>query len=386
MKRGYRLLGWALLLSGAPSACSGGHVGAASSNGASATSGASVGGGEGGGAATGTGEGGGAAVGGGEGGGAAVGAGAGPSGECAALAPGPFEPALVTAVFSGSEDFAFDGHGYLVAKQGPNLVRFDATGQTSNFASLPGTVLGLRYRPDGTLVAALPARGAVVQVSATGMVDDYVTGLADPNGLAPDAQGNVWATDLAGNRVIRLNPDATIAEIASGAPEVSEPNGIVFDPARRVVFYTNSSAGEIRRIDLNNPGERPSLVATVASSVLDGLVLDTCGHLYTVDSENRTLYRVRLDAAAPRWGRPSSWRASRPGSPMRSSERARGSMRGPFTSEAQPARSMLLPSASPARRSPRRQKRRDGRSSAARWRGAQPAPSAAAASPFLSFP
>ncbi|WP_437792330.1 SMP-30/gluconolactonase/LRE family protein [Sorangium sp. So ce693] len=301
MKRGYRLLGWALLLSGAPSACSGGHVGAASSNGASATSGASAGGGEGGGAATSTGEGDGAAVGAGEGGSAAVGAGAGagPSGECAALASGPFEPALVTAVFSGSEDFAFDGRGYLVAKQGSNLVRFDATGRTSNFASLPGPqgpVPGLRYRPDGTLVAALPARGAVVQISATGRVDDYVTGLTDPNGLAPDAQGNVWATDLAGDRVIRLNPHATIDEIASGAPEVSEPNGIAFDPARRAVFYTNSSAGEIRRIDLNNPGERPSLVATVASSVLDGLALDTCGHLYTVDSENRTLYRVRLDA------------------------------------------------------------------------------------------
>ncbi|WP_437522662.1 SMP-30/gluconolactonase/LRE family protein [Sorangium sp. So ce726] len=304
MKRGFRLLGWALLLSGAPSACSGGHVGAAASSGASATSGESAGAGEGGGVATGTGEGGGAAVGAGQGGGAAVGAGAGagPSGECAALAPGPFEPALLTAVFSGSEDFVFDGRGYLVAKQGPNLVRFDATGQTSNFASLPGTVLGLRYRPDGTLVAALPGQGAVVQVSATGMVDDYVTGLTDPNGLAPDALGNVWATDLAGDRVIRLNPDATIDEIASGAPEVSEPNGIVFDLARWAVFYTNSSAGEIRKIDLNNPGERPSLVATVASSVLDGLVLDTCGHLYTVDSQNRTLYRVRLDAGGAALG------------------------------------------------------------------------------------
>lgn len=309
MTRGDRLLGWALLLSGAPSACSGGHVGAASSNGASAsaTSSASAGAGEGGGAATGTGEGGGAAVGAGEGGGAVVGAGAGagPSGECAALAPGPFEPALVTDVLSGSEDFAFDGQGYLIAKQGPNLVRFDATGRTSNFASLPGPsgpVPGLRYRPDGILVAALPARGAVVQISATGRVDNYVTGLTDPNGLAPDAQGNVWATDLAGDRVIRLNPDATIEEIASGAPEVSEPNGIVFDPARWAVFYTNSSAGEIRKIDLNNPGEPPSLVVTVASSVLDGLVLDTCGHLYTVDNENRTLYRVRLDAGGAALG------------------------------------------------------------------------------------
>ncbi|WP_437964774.1 SMP-30/gluconolactonase/LRE family protein [Sorangium sp. So ce260] len=300
MKRGYRLLGWALILSGAPSAC-GGDIGAA----ASATSGGgadamsssvSSGGDE---AGVGPGSGGGTGVGGENGGG-----GVGPTGECAAVAPGPFEPTLITNVFSGSEDFAFDGQGYLVAKQGPNLVRFDATGQTSNFASLPGNVLGLRYRPNGTLVAARPSQGDVVQISTAGIVSEYVEGLLDPNGLSPDADGNVWATDLAGGRVLRLNPDATVDEIASGAPEVSQPNGIVFDPARRAVFYTNSSAGEIRRIDLAAPDARPALVATVASAMLDGIVLDTCGHLYTIDNKDRELYRVRLDAGGAALGEP----------------------------------------------------------------------------------
>ncbi|WP_437478290.1 SMP-30/gluconolactonase/LRE family protein [Sorangium sp. So ce1014] len=304
MRRGYRLLGWALLLSGAPSACGGDigeTTGATSGGGADATSSsASSGGGEGG-----RGEGGGGAAGsGGVGVGVGVGAGGGPTGECAAVAPGPFEPTLVTNVFSGSEDFAFDGQGYLVAKQGPNLVRFDATRHTSNFASLPGDVLGLRYRSDGTLVAARPDQGDVVQISATGIVSEYVEDLQDPNGLSPDADGNVWATDLAGGRVLRLNPDATVDEIASGAPEVSQPNGIVFDPARRAVFYTNSSAGEIRRIDLAAPDARPALVATVASATLDGLVLDTCGHLYTLDNKDRALYRVRLDRGGAALGGP----------------------------------------------------------------------------------
>ncbi|XXX73498.1 SMP-30/gluconolactonase/LRE family protein [Sorangium sp. So ce134] len=300
MKRGYRPLGWALLLASAPSACGGdigGTPGATSGGGAGVTSSSASGGGEGGEG----GDGGGATAGSGGGG---VGAGAGPTGECAAVAPGPFEPALITDVFSGSEDFAFDGHGYLVAKQGPNLVRYDATGQTSNFASLPGTVLGLRYRPDGTLVAAVPSQGAVVQISATGIVSDYVEDLQDPNGLSPDADGNVWVTDLAADRVLRLKPDATVDEIANGAPEVSQPNGIVFDPARSTVFYTNASAGEIRRIDLAAPGAPPSLVATIASTTLDGLVLDTCGHLYTIDNKGKALYRVRLDAGGAALGEP----------------------------------------------------------------------------------
>ncbi|HTN89636.1 MAG TPA: SMP-30/gluconolactonase/LRE family protein [Sorangium sp.] len=297
MKRGFRLLGWALLLPGATSSC-GGDIGGdaavatASSGdgggGASAVTSVSSGGGEGGGA-TGVGSG---------------GAGAGPTGECAQLAPGPLAPTLVTDVFDGSADFAFDGRGHLVAKQGPNLIRYDATGQTSNFASLPGTVLGLRYRPDGTLVAARPDQGAVAQISTTGIVDDYVEALQAPNGLSADTDGNVWATERAGNRVIRLAPDATVEVIASGEPEVSQPSGVVFDPARKVVFYTNSAAGEIRRIDLAIAGALPALVSTVPSAVLDGLVLDTCGHLYTIDSKDRGLYRVQLDAGGAALGEP----------------------------------------------------------------------------------
>ncbi|WP_437752729.1 SMP-30/gluconolactonase/LRE family protein [Sorangium sp. So ce1389] len=297
MKRGFRLLGWALLLPGATSSC-GGDIGgdaavtAASSGdgggGASAVTSVSSGGGEGG-AAMGVGSG---------------GAGAGPTGECAQLAPGPLAPTLVTDVFDGSADFAFDGRGHLVAKQGPNLIRYDATGQTSNFASLPGTVLGLRYRPDGTLVAARPDQGAVVQISTTGIVDDYVEDLQAPNGLSADADGNVWATEFAGNRVIRITPDATVEVIASGEPEVSKPRGVVFDPARKVVFYTSSAAGEIRRIDLAAAGALPALVSTVPSAVLDGLVLDTCGHLYTIDSKDRELYRVQLDAGGAALGGP----------------------------------------------------------------------------------
>ncbi|WP_437670829.1 SMP-30/gluconolactonase/LRE family protein [Sorangium sp. So ce131] len=292
MKRGHRLLGWALLLSGATSACSG-AVGAAGGEGAGGgTTSVSSGGGAGG-----SGEGGG-------GGGAGGGGGHVQVEECPGLLTGIVEPTLVTDVFSGSEDFAFNGQGYIVAKQGSNLIRYASTGQTSNFAYLPGNVLGLRYRADGTLVAARPNEGAVVQISTSGIVSDYVDGLAEPNGLSPDAEGNVWATERAGNRVIRLKPDATVEVIASGAPEVNRPNGIVFDPRRRVIFYTNTAAGEIRKIDVAAPGEPPSLVTAVQGAALEGLALDSCGHLYAVDSGGARLYRVRLDAGGDAAGEP----------------------------------------------------------------------------------
>lgn len=299
MKIGHRRLGFALLLVGMPAACGDDtpiNNGTASSSsaggGPSSSSSSSAGGG-------------GAGGGGGIGGAGGGGGGGGEQGECAALPPGPIEPALFLDVFDGSEDFAFDGKGHILAKKGPNVISADPSGQTTNFASVPGTVFGLRYRPDGVLMAARPGTGVVVQISTTGVVSSFVSGLEGPNGVYPDAAGNVWITDFAGDTVIRVNPDVTVDEIASGAPEVSQPNGVFFDPARKKLFYTNYSAGEIRSVDLATDGASPPvLVAQIAGASLDGLVMDACGNLYTVDNGGKQLYRVRLDAGGALVGAP----------------------------------------------------------------------------------
>lgn len=58
---------------------------------------------------------------------------------CASLASGPFTPVSRGHWFDGSEDFAFDGRGGVVAKRGNDLVRVDASGQTTRtLAALPG--------------------------------------------------------------------------------------------------------------------------------------------------------------------------------------------------------------------------------------------------------
>jgi sugar lactone lactonase YvrE len=177
------------------------------------------------------------------------------------------------------------------------VVLVDAMQQATSLANVNGTVYGLRYRPDGFLVIARPNQGVVAQISPAGMVSQVVAGLATPNGLYPDFDGNVWVTEFGGDTVSRINPDMSVDTIASGAPEVDNPNGIVYDATRTMLFYTNYGAGQIMSVNLTPGGNPTPTLVTTIQGALDGLVLDACGNLYAVDNADNELYRVRLDAA-----------------------------------------------------------------------------------------
>lgn len=214
---------------------------------------------------------------------------------CENLPVGPIAAVELLNVFDGSEDLAFDGKGHIVAKNGNTIILSDAAGQTTDFADLNGQAFGLRYRPDGFLVVARPTQGVVVEISPQGMVNNnYVTGLNNPNGLYPDFDGNVWMTEFAGGNVSRINPGGSVDVIVAGA---DQPNGVVFDATRTMLFYTEYSAGRILRRDMSPGGDPTPVEVTQINGALDGLVLDACGNIYAVDNGNSDLYRVKLDTA-----------------------------------------------------------------------------------------
>lgn len=214
---------------------------------------------------------------------------------CTNIAPGPFQPQSLGQLFSGSEDFAFDGRGNIVGKRGNSLVIVGSQRRT-NLATLPGQVYGLRYHPNGNLVAALPGAGKLVTVSPSGQVTDFLTGLGTPNGVYVDFDGNVWFTEFGGNKVSKVTEDGTKTVLVSGVAKAESANGIVLDAVRKLLFYTEYSKGKIHRIKVDDPNPTPSLVATIPGAALDGLVLDACGNVYAVDQGSSRLYRVRTDA------------------------------------------------------------------------------------------
>jgi sugar lactone lactonase YvrE len=216
---------------------------------------------------------------------------------CTNLPSGPVAPQLVGALFRGSEDFTFDGRGHIIGKRGSDLVAatLDAQAPAQTIAQLPGQTYGVRYLPNGDLVAAIPGQGKVVRVTPAGQVTDLATGLGGPNGVYVDFDGNVWVTEFSGGKVVKIAPDGTKQVVVSGA-NAQSANGVVVDAARKLLFYTEYSKGKIHRVSLATPGAQPVLVATVQGASLDGMVLDACGNVYAVDQGRSRLFRVRTDA------------------------------------------------------------------------------------------
>jgi sugar lactone lactonase YvrE len=222
--------------------------------------------------------------------------------ECAALPSGPFTPERVGQPFNGSEDFTFDGQGHVVGKKGSALVRVGLTAEgafsgETNLASLPGQTYGVRYHPNGSLIAAIPGAGKIVSIAPGGQVTDLLTGLRSPNGIWIDFDANIWFTEFGGNKVSKLAADGTVTALVSGSAMAQGADGIAYDPAHKRLYYTEYQKARINRLDLDaaTPTPTPVTVATIPGTALDGMAMDACGNVYAVDNGNSRLYRVRVD-------------------------------------------------------------------------------------------
>lgn len=227
--------------------------------------------------------------------------------DCTAIPAGPFaaEVQFRPAVFNGSEDLAFDGMGNLAGKDGPNVVLVDASGTEVASYSDPGAAYGLRYRDNGDLLVAHFQTGVIVQIAPDGSSSDFATGIGGVNGIYPDLDGNVWVTNF--SVVGRYDGAGNYADIVTGG-DASSANGIVYDPDRGFAFYTNYSAGRIRKVVIDGEGNPGAIsdVATIPGTAMDGLSLDICGNIYAVDQGGSRLYRVFLDDAGEAVGEPEN--------------------------------------------------------------------------------
>lgn len=220
-----------------------------------------------------------------------------PADPCANLAAGPFTPGELGTLFSGSEDFTFDGLGNIVAKRGNEFTALNPVTQTArNLGTVAGQTWGVRYRGNGDLLVAVPGAKKIVSVAPDGTVSDYLTNLASPNGLYVDHADNVFLAEF-GGRVSRIAPDGTRTVYAQGAATAQGADGIVVDEDKGILFYNEYQKGKISRIAVNAPaGTAPTAVATIQGAATDGMLLDQCGNLLIVDNGRSRLFRVRLDA------------------------------------------------------------------------------------------
>jgi sugar lactone lactonase YvrE len=153
---------------------------------------------------------------------------------------------------------------------------------------------GLRYLPNGNLVGAAYGQARLVELS-TGTVVDYVPGTGPVNGVQPDFEGRIWATN--GSQVLRVDTTPLALPVVASA---TASNGVVYDPDRGQLFFTNYTGGIVMRIEIDTDGDAvgtPVEVSTISGAFLDGMALDVCGNLYVVDQGGNMIYRVFLDDA-----------------------------------------------------------------------------------------
>jgi len=116
------------------------------------------------------------------------------------------------------------------------------------FATLEPSVAAfhLAFGPDGDLYVTGPTTSSydhVFRVSPAGEVKSFYRGLGRPQGLAFDAQGNLYvAASLAGKRgIVRLTPDARPELVVSGLNIV----GLAFGRHGSMIAATNNSLVEL---------------------------------------------------------------------------------------------------------------------------------------------
>ena len=223
--------------------------------------------------------------------------------ECDDLQRGPYEVISVGTLFDqtdtgGAEDMAPDGHGGFVARSGTRLVRLNVTGGTLGTPNDPGftvselldsplfnsATLGLRYAPSGDLILAQGEDDQLRAMDTEGTLTTLLERVNLPNGVYVGTDGVAWYTEFLNNRVWRL-------DLAGGVPVqmamVDQPNGVVFDPLREMLFYVSFGNGDLWQAPIAADGTAgtPVLVAPLGGS-FDGLSMDVCGNLYGVDNNN----------------------------------------------------------------------------------------------------
>ena len=173
--------------------------------------------------------------------------------DCDQVNPLPVEFNQFSGITS-AEDFVFDHDGNVVSvdPQG-NLVRSTKEGETSLW--VPGVVddsAGISMLPDGRIVVAEPAAGALVVITPEGSVTTLLSGLSYPNGVEIHRDGWIAVAEHDAGQVRRVDPDT--GEFVILGTGLTNPNGVSFSPDYGTLYVNSFGGGTIHSIKLSEEG------------------------------------------------------------------------------------------------------------------------------------
>jgi sugar lactone lactonase YvrE len=147
---------------------------------------------------------------------------------------------------------AFDTSGQMfVGDRSGTVHKVSDIGDATSFASLEPSMAAyhLAFGPDGALFVTGPTASSfdsVYRIAADGEVTNFFTGLGRPQGLAFDADGNLFVVASRRGRrgVFRITPDGADISMAVAGPSLV---GICFDDSGNAIL---ASTREIYRVYL----------------------------------------------------------------------------------------------------------------------------------------
>jgi sugar lactone lactonase YvrE len=150
---------------------------------------------------------------------------------------------------------AFDRHGNLfVGDRSGTIFKISPDRQIYVFATLEPSVAAyhLAFDEEGNLYVTGPTTSSfdsIQRISPNGEVSIFYRGLGRPQGLAFDAEGNLYCcASLRGRRgVVRITPKGE-AELFLSGPNIV---GLAFSPSRAMIVATNNA---IFRVDTGIKG------------------------------------------------------------------------------------------------------------------------------------
>lgn len=193
---------------------------------------------------------------------------------------------------------------------------FKPSGALSRTISIPAgpsgvvVLIGLAFHGSHTLFACDAGDGTgtgrLLSIDTmSGAVTVVTTGLAFPNGVALDGQGNVYVSDSVAGTIVRVRQDGTNRNVWSSDPLLSTTgfppfgaNGIAFDRLSRNLYVTNTGDSRVLRIPVKANGSAAAAQifadgatinqrqhTTEALHGADGVALDILGNIYVAANQ-----------------------------------------------------------------------------------------------------
>lgn len=145
------------------------------------------------------------------------------------------------------------------------------------------------FDSQGNLFGSNFAGDSVYKISSSGESSVFVSGLANPNGLAFDSQGNLFIVEYSANIIHKYAADGTL--IQSFPVPDGFPSNIIKSFDSDDMIFTNVSDQSINR--LSSDGTITKLYTGEPLYIPVGLTYDTNGNLYIGNYLDREIYKLQ---------------------------------------------------------------------------------------------